>query len=355
MTDFAARHTAFRGDVQTALDAFIEVHGGRIAQISAELVPATSALTALLAGGKRLRAACCYWGYAGAGGENESAIIQVSAALELLQASALIHDDVMDRSDTRRGVPAIHRQFETYHAEHAMHGDAANFGAAAAILIGDLALAWTDGMYYESGFDSESLQRGKRVLDDMRTELMAGQFLDVLEQARGGGDVERAQRVMRFKTTAYTIERPLHLGAALAGASPATFDAYTAFGVPLGEAFQLRDDLLGVFGDEEQTGKPAGDDIREGKRTVLIALAQERASATDRAILDALVGDPNVDADGIAAVREILVQTGACNDVESRIAANRERAFAALATPAIAASAAAMLHEIAIAATDRTA
>lgn len=355
MTDFAARHTAFRGDVQAALDAFITEHGGRIARISAELLPATSALTALLAGGKRLRAACCYWGYYGANGDNESAIVRASAALELLQASALIHDDVMDRSDTRRGQPSMHRQFEAYHAEHEMHGDPTNFGAAAAILIGDLALAWCDGLYYESGFDSTSLQRGKRILDDMRTELMAGQFLDVLEQARGGGDVERAQRVMRFKTTAYTIERPLHLGAALAGAPQATFDAYTAFGVPLGEAFQLRDDLLGVFGDATETGKPAGDDIREGKRTVLIALAQERASGADRATLDALVGDPDVDAGGIAAVREILIRTGARDEVESRIAANRERAFAALTTPAITPSAAAMLHEIAIAATERTA
>lgn len=355
MTEFAARHAAFRGDVQAALDTFMAAHTQQLASISPELLPATSALATLLAGGKRLRAACCYWGYLGANGADDAAIIRASASLELLQASALIHDDVMDRSDTRRGSPSIHRQFETLHHAQDMRGDATNFGTAAAILIGDLALAWTDTMYYESGFEATALERGKRILDDMRTELMAGQFLDVVEQARGGGDVERAVRVMRFKTTAYTIERPLHLGAALAGASQSVFDAYSAFGVPLGEAFQLRDDLLGVFGDEHETGKPAGDDIREGKRTVLIALAQERGSTADRTMLDELVGNHALGADGIIAVRDILERTGAREEVESRIASNRERALTALNSSVIDAHAAQMLREIALAATERTA
>lgn len=355
MTEFAMHHASFRSDVQASLDQFMASHSAEIAVISDALIPVTTALSTLLAGGKRLRAACCFWGYVGGGGADRPSIVRASAALELLQASALIHDDVMDRSDTRRGLPSMHRQFESYHATHQLRGDAANFGAAAAILIGDLALAWTDTMYYESGFDADALHRGKRVLDDMRTELMAGQFLDVLEQARGGGNVERAQRVTRFKTTAYTFERPLHLGAALAGAPRETFEVYTAFGVPLGEAFQLRDDLLGVFGDETETGKPAGDDIREGKRTVLIALAQERANSADRAMLDELVGNHELDAAGINAVREILDRTGARAEVEKRIVSDRDRALAALRSPAIAAPAAEMLREIAVAATERTA
>mgnify|MGYP006277431023 CR=1 FL=1 len=354
MTDFATRHAAFRVQVQSALDAFLARHAPGLADISDALVPTVTALTAFLAGGKRLRPACAYWGYLGAGGTDD-AIIAASASLELLQASALIHDDVMDNSDSRRGQPSIHRQFEALHRAQRLHGDAMQFGAAAAILIGDLALAWTDTMYYESGFDADALARGKRVLDAMRTELMAGQFLDVTEQARGGGSVERARRVMRYKTTAYTIERPLHLGAALAGADDATFAAYSAFGVPLGEAFQLRDDLLGVFGDADETGKPAGDDLREGKRTVLIAIAHERANAAERATLDALIGNPSLTSDQINTVREILEGTGARADVESRIDANRQQAIAALRTDAITADAADMLHALAIAATDRTA
>lgn len=354
MSDFAMRHAAFRVQVQSALDAFMARHTPALADISPELAPTVSALTEFLAGGKRLRPACAYWGYLGAGGVDD-AIIAASASLELLQASALIHDDVMDNSDSRRGQPSMHRQFEARHRAEELHGDAEDFGAAAAILIGDLALAWTDTMYYESGFDLAALARGKHVLDAMRTELMAGQFLDVTEQARGGGSVERAQRVMRFKTTAYTIERPLHLGAALAGASQATFDAYTAFGVPLGEAFQLRDDLLGVFGDAAETGKPAGDDLREGKRTVLIAIAHERANPADRARLDELVGNPKLSIDGVDETREILERTGARSDVEARIESNRAKAVDALHSPAIGSEAADMLRQLAIAATDRSA
>lgn len=355
MADFAAHHVVFRGRVQSALDAFLDVHSQRVTDISSDLLPTIEALREMLANGKRLRPACSYWGHLGAGGEDGDAIVAASAALELLQASALIHDDVMDNSDSRRGQPSMHRRFEARHRAQGMLGDPVDFGAAAAILIGDLALAWTDTMYYESGFDADALARGKRVLDDMRTELMAGQFLDVLEQAIGGGSVERAQRVMRYKTTAYTIERPLHLGAALAGASASTFAAYTAFGVPLGEAFQLRDDLLGVFGDASETGKPAGDDLREGKRTVLIAIAQERATAADRLRLDALIGNPTLSTAGVDEARDILDRSGARADVESRIAANRDLAIRALHSDAIAPAAAGMLEQLAIAATERSA
>lgn len=355
MPEFAATYADLRTSIQGELDVFIARHAPAVLHVSSELAPAVDALTALLSGGKRLRPACCYWGFLGAAGEDGPEIVRAASALELLQASALIHDDVMDNSDTRRGLPAVHRQFESLHARQGWEGEATAFGRAASILIGDLALVWTDAMLLESGFDCAALTRAKPVFDAMRSELMAGQFLDVLEQARGGGSVERALRVMRFKTTAYTIERPLHLGAALAGASQEVLSAYTEFGVPLGEAFQLRDDVLGVFGDPAETGKPAGDDVREGKRTVLIALAQERASAAERASLDRLVGDPALDVDGLAAVRGILAATGALAEVEQRIAVNRDRAIAVLESGVIAAAAVDPLRHIALAATERTA
>lgn len=355
MPDFAATYAEFRNAVQIELDAFIARHAPAVRTVSDELAPALDALTALLSGGKRLRPACCYWGFLGAAGAEGPEIVRAASALELLQASALIHDDVMDNSDTRRGLPAVHRQFEALHTAQGWEGEASAFGRAASILIGDLALVWTDAMLLESGFDDAALTRAKPVFDAMRTELMAGQFLDVLEQARGGGSVERALRVMRFKTTAYTIERPLHLGAALAGAAESVHAAYTAFGVPLGEAFQLRDDLLGVFGDPVETGKPAGDDLREGKRTVLIALAHERASDAERSTLDQLVGDPALDDAGLDEVRHILESTGALAEVEQRIAANRDRALAVLDSGVIAESAVDALRHIALAATERTA
>ena len=355
MSEFAARYSHFRSLVQSAINDFLAVQTPQVIAVSDELKPTIDALTEFLSEGKRLRPAFCHWGYLGAGGTDSGSSIAASAALEFLQASALIHDDVMDNSDSRRGRPSIHRRFEARHIEQHMLGSAAQFGTAAAILIGDLALAWTDTMYYSSGFDTAALARGKSVLDAMRAELMAGQFLDVLEQARGGGSVDRALRVMRYKTTAYTIERPLHLGAALADAGPATVAAYTAFGVPLGEAFQLRDDLLGVFGDSEETGKPAGDDLREGKRTVLLALARERATAVDRDQLDALVGNPQLDANGVDIVRDILDRTGARTEVEARIRRNRDHAISALDSPAITPIGTEMLLALADAATNRSA
>lgn len=344
----------FRDDVQAALDTFIAEHRPAVETIATDLAPTMDALVDFLSGGKRLRPAFCYWGYLGARGRDAASALRAAAALELLQASALIHDDVMDNSDTRRGQPSIHRRFEALHAAAGWQGSARGFGDAAAILIGDLALVWADTMFFANGMSYEALGRAKPFFDNMRTELMAGQFLDVLEQARGGGDTQRAIRVMRYKTTAYTIERPLHLGAALAGAGNATIDAYTRFGTPLGEAFQLRDDLLGVFGDPEATGKPAGDDLREGKRTVLIALAQERATHDDQAHLQRLIGDASLSHEGVAEAREILVRTGARDEVEARILTNREAALAALDSPAISEDAASMLAALAIASTDRT-
>jgi geranylgeranyl diphosphate synthase type I len=249
----------------------------------------------VLDGGKRLRPAFAYWGWRGAGGEDSDAAMAAAASLELLHACALVHDDVMDGSDTRRGQPAVHRRFAAMHRTERWHGDPDAFGHAAAILLGDMCLVWADLMLHTSGLPADALERGQHVFDTMRVELMAGQYLDVLEQARGSGTVERALRVARYKSAKYTIERPLHLGAALAGGDEDLGAAYTAYGVPLGEAFQLRDDVLGVFGDPSQTGKPAGDDLREGKSTVLVASALERATPGQTAAVHRLLGDPRLD------------------------------------------------------------
>ncbi len=353
--DAPERLQAFRASIQRVLDDFLDTRTPAVGAISPELLPAVDALRDFCAGGKRLRPAFCHWGYLAAGGADERSALTAAAALELLQASALIHDDVMDRSDTRRGKPAVHKHFALQHTQQHWQGGAEAFGAAAAILLGDLALVWTDELVFAAGFDTAALMRAKPVLDAMRTELMAGQFLDVLEQARGGGDIERALRVMRYKTTAYTIERPLHLGAALADAPAEVFTAFSDFGVPLGEAFQLRDDLLGVFGDPAETGKPAGDDIREGKRTVLIASARDLATASERALLDRHVGDPALDATGLEQVRDVLVATGAVARIEERITVNRDAALHALEHPALNPAAAGMLAALALAATDRRA
>jgi geranylgeranyl diphosphate synthase, type I len=343
-----------RTSVQATLDAFLAEQAAILAGISEDLAPFPTWLGELLAGGKRLRPAFCAWGYLGAGGEDLEAGLRAAASLELLQACALVHDDVMDDSDLRRGKPAAHRRFATLHRGSSWLGDAGRFGDGAAILLGDLCLSWADELLYRSGFDAAALARAKAVYDLMRTELMAGQYLDLLEQARGGGSVSRSLQVVRYKSAKYTIERPLHLGAALAGADRAFLDVLSGYGLTLGEAFQLRDDVLGVFGDPAETGKPAGDDLREGKRTLIVAIAMERASAEQAAHLREGLGDPHLSAEAIDDLRSIIVDTGALDEVEAVIASRTEQAVRALGGADLAADARAALEHLAVAATRRS-
>ncbi len=280
--------------------------------------------------------------------------MHAATSLEFLQACALIHDDVMDGSDTRRGLPAVHQRFAGHHRDAAWFGDSSGFGVGAAILLGDLCLSWADQILFTCGLPADAVRRAKPVYDEMRTELMAGQYLDLLEQARGGGSTERAMKVVNYKSAKYTIERPLHLGAALAGADEAVTRAYSDYGLPLGEAFQLRDDVLGVFGDPKETGKPAGDDLREGKRTVLIAKALEQASASQADFINEHLGDQALDAENIASLRSIIQETGALAAVEQHIEERLTQALAAAESPAIERDAQAILVGLALAATRRS-
>ncbi len=343
-----------RARVQKVVDDFVARQEATLDGVSDDLGPLVEAVSDLLAGGKRLRPAFCWWGWRGAGGTDCHEAIVAASALEFLQACALIHDDVMDGSDTRRGLPSAHRRFAALHRGSEWLGSPEAFGTGAAILLGDLCLSWADEMLLTCGLPDEDVRRAKAVYDEMRTELMAGQYLDLLEQARGGGAVERAMRVVRYKSAKYTIERPLHLGAALAGASPDIVDAYTGYGLPLGEAFQLRDDILGVFGDPEETGKPAGDDLREGKRTVLIATAMGRATPAQAAELRRHLGDPGLDAAGVEALRGVIAETGALEHAEALITELTDRSLDALSRVDLADPARQVLTGLAYAATRRS-
>jgi geranylgeranyl diphosphate synthase type I len=281
-------------------------------------------------------------------------VVAAVSALELVQASALIHDDLMDRSDTRRGEPAVHRRFAMRHFEAGWRGDAAQFGDSAAVLLGDLCLVWSDELLHSCGVEPDALARARPVFDAMRTEVTAGQYLDVLTQVTGDTSLERASKVATYKSAKYTVERPLLMGAALAGAPAELAAAYSAYGLPLGEAFQLRDDVLGVFGDPEQTGKPAGDDLREGKRTYLVAAAHQAAGADERAELDARLGDAGLDGAGVARLRSIIADTGALQRTEERITELTATAVAALRAATVDADARAVLLDLADAATRRT-
>lgn len=336
-----------------AVGDFISRQRAILDAISDDLDPLVEAVTDLCSGGKRLRPAFAWWGWRGAGGRDDEKALHAVASLEFLQACALIHDDVMDGSDTRRGLPSAHRRFASVHRQASWLGSPEIFGTGAAILLGDLCLSWADEMLMTSGLDSADLARAKAVYDEMRTELMAGQYLDLLEQARGGGDTERAMLVVRYKSAKYTIERPLHLGGALAGADPQILAAYTGYGLPLGEAFQLRDDVLGVFGDPTETGKPAGDDLREGKQTVLIAAAMNRADPSQASQLRRHLGDPGLDSEGVATLREIITDTGALGHVEELIDSLTHQAVASLDTVVLHSPAPEVLSGLAYAATRR--
>ncbi|HEY2794381.1 MAG TPA: polyprenyl synthetase family protein [Micromonosporaceae bacterium] len=337
-----------RGRVQSALIGFLRLQRRRLTEIDEALIPVADAIDALvLGGGKRLRPAFGYWGYRGAGGSNGDDVVTALAALEFLQASALIHDDVMDASDTRRGEPSVHRRFEASHRAGDWIGVPETFGRNAAILAGDLCLAWSDEMLHASGVDPTALARAREVFDRMRTEMIVGQYLDVLATTSDDMSVERAGKIATYKSAKYTVERPLLMGAALAGAAGPVTEAYSTYGLAIGEAFQLRDDVLGVFGDPDETGKPAGDDLREGKRTFLIATAFALADPADTAIMRADLGDLRLDADRVDRFRGIIATSGALERTEKRIEMLTEQALAAIATAPLAGDAREALTELA--------
>jgi geranylgeranyl diphosphate synthase type I len=347
-----------RQRVNSELRAFLDDAVARMQAAATDLQPFAAALRSFVVdGGKRLRPAFCYWTYVGLAGNaasnDESAVVRAAASLELLQAAALIHDDVIDNSSTRRGKPSLHEHFAALHSRERWHGATEDFGRAAAILLGDLALVWADAMLASSGLDATRVAAAQPVWAAMRSEVMGGQYLDLLEQAMGGGSVSRALAVARLKSAHYTVERPLHLGAAFAGADPGVRLPLSEFGLPLGEAFQLRDDLLGVFGDPQETGKPAGDDLREGKRTVLVALATEAASDEQRRQLTALIGDPALDDNGVETLRRILIDTGSTRRIEQMIVERMTAATTALDALPISGEGREQLRLLAKAATER--
>ncbi|REE95230.1 polyprenyl synthetase family protein [Thermomonospora umbrina] len=309
----------------------------------------------VLRGGKRIRPTLCYWGWRGAEAADSPEIIRAAAALEVFHAFCLIHDDIMDDSDLRRGRPTVHRALACEHARSGWRGESRHFGISTAILLGDMCMAWADELLYGSGLGPERLTAARHCYHCMRTEVFHGQYLDLLEEARGPSSVERSMTVVRYKTAKYTVERPLLIGGLLAGGSSALLRAYSAFGLALGEAYQLRDDLLGAFGDPAVTGKPDLDDFRHGKPTALVAHALRHGRPTQRRVIEALYGDPTLDGPGARRLREALHDTGAPRAVEAMIGERRERALTVLAAAPVGPPARQALTDLVAAAVDRAA
>jgi geranylgeranyl diphosphate synthase type I len=320
--------------ISQRLDTFISAQRRDAHAWGDEATLIVDAGAAAVAGGKRLRARFCVAGWRAVadattpGRPVPEHVLATAAALEIFHAAALVHDDIIDNSDTRRGHPAAHRALEAHHAGARWQGDPRAFGRS-----GDLLVAWSDDLLEDalSELEPGCATRTRREYATMRREVTIGQFLDVAEESAWASQPDdshatRALRVAELKSARYSMLQPLLIGAALAGADEAQTTALASFGMPVGMAFQLRDDVLGVFGDAEATGKPSGDDLREGKRTVLIAYAREALPSGPRRLLDEMLGDPTLDADQIAALQQTITDTGALDRVEALIA---ERAWAA--------------------------
>lgn len=316
----------FKAAIQTSLDRFLDTQRDLLAEAGDRLDLVWQQARHFARSGKRMRPGFCYWGYvaaAPAGANVPAGVLDVAASLDLLHVSALVHDDLIDASDTRRGGPSAHRGFEAVHRAGDWPGDPASFGQAAAILLGDLMLAWSVSMVDQAAVNSDRLKRARPYLAAARAEVLAGQYLDLAHQFQPADQdwVEGARLAMEFKTAKYTVSRPVQVGAALAMADDATLQGLGRFGGHIGLAFQLRDDLLGVFGNPKVTGKPAGDDLREGKKTMLVAYALRDGRPKDVKRLTHLLGDPGLGEAELDEARQILTRSGAVDQTEHAIVA----------------------------------
>ena len=313
--------------VESRLRQFLEPEQARWATFDAELAEPIAHIGRLvLAGGKRLRPAFCHWGFVGAGGDAADPMVtNAGAAFELMHAFALFHDDVMDDAASRRGNATTHTVFADRHREQGWAGEARRFGEGVAILVGDLAFVYSDMMM--AGASAAAWA----IWNELRVELNIGQVLDIAGSVRNERSRHKAEQICRYKSGKYTIERPLHLGAVMAAPERADvlLPALSAYGLPLGDAFQMRDDVMGAFGDTAVTGKPVGGDLREGKPTPLMARAVEAATTAQAAVL-ALVGRSDLGDDDVARVQQVIVDTGALADLEATIERLTVEAIAAI-------------------------
>jgi geranylgeranyl diphosphate synthase, type I len=332
----------FATRVERRIDDLLGAELARWQAVDIRLAEPIEALRGFVAtGGKRLRPAFCYCAFVGADGESgDPRVVDAAAALELVHTFALAHDDVMDGSEMRRGTESVHTLFAQRHVRAGWRGEPRRFGEGMAILVGDFAFTYAD-MLMRGMPDAAHV-----VFDELRVELCVGQSLDLAGTAAASTEADLANRIAVYKSGKYTVERPLHLGAALADGLAPLGPALSEIGLPLGHAFQLRDDVLGAFGNAEITGKPVGDDLREGKPTPLVALAFARADAADRELLRTL-GDPDLSEGDIESLQAVFVRTGALDEIEADIARLVAEAREALANAPIAETARGWLDELA--------
>ncbi|MFC8507577.1 polyprenyl synthetase family protein [Streptomyces sp. NPDC057411] len=345
---------AFKARVDEVLHRFVAREADLLAQVDPALDPVAVQVEAAVAAGKRLRAAFCYWGWRAAGQPDSDALVRAAGALELVHAAAVVHDDLVDDSPLRHGRPTAHVALRAAVPRHPRASEAAR---SLAMLAGDLLMSLAGQLFVTSGLPAAYLGRARPLWALLARELIAGECLEILHTG-AAPDTDASLKVIRYKTAKYTVEQPLLIGAALAGAPARLSEGFTAYGLPLGEAFQLRDDLLGLFGDPERTGKANGDDLRGHRPTALLAETWRLAGPGERERLRALMGpdgpagDPTGEHGALDEVRELMVRLKAPDRVEEMIAARVEEALGALGTldvpPAGAAALTALAHSAAV-------
>ncbi|MFD7408867.1 polyprenyl synthetase family protein [Streptomyces sp. NPDC059866] len=343
MTSDRWEPAAFKTRVDDVLRLFVAQEAERFAAIDPVLGPVADQLEAAVADGKRLRAAFCYWGWRAAGQPDSDALVRAAAAMELVHAAAVVHDDLIDDSALRHGRPTAHIALRGAVRRRPRAVAAAR---SLAMLVGDLLMGLAGQLFTTSGLPAAYLARARPLWPVLARELIAGECLEIL---RTGAEPDTAAslKVIRYKTAKYTVEQPLLIGGALAGAGERLREGYSGYGLPLGEAFQLRDDLLGLFGDPERTGKANADDVRGERPTALLAETWRVAGADDRERLQALLGRPDLDEEGLHAVREVMRRLRTPDRVEDMITARVEEALGALHELDVPAHAAAALTALA--------
>lgn len=317
---------AFKARVDDVLRLFVSEEAERFSAIDPALGPVAEQLEATVAEGKRLRAAFCYWGWRAVGQPDSHALLRAAASMELVHAAAVVHDDLIDDSALRHGRPTAHVALRDAVRRRPRAAAAAG---SLAMLVGDLLMGLAGELFATSGLPAAYLARARPLWSVLTRELIAGECLEILRTGTKP-DTADSLKVIRYKTAKYTVEQPLLIGGALAGAGNRLRDGFSAYGVPLGEAFQLRDDLLGLFGSPERTGKASTDDLRGARPTALLAETWRAAGADERRQLRALLGRRGLDEDGLHAVREVMLRLGAPGRVEDMIAARTEEALGAL-------------------------
>ncbi|MGY4980854.1 polyprenyl synthetase family protein [Streptomyces sp. 900105755] len=340
---------AFKSRVDDVLRRFVAEEAGLFAAVDPLLGPVAEQLEAAAADGKRLRAAFCYWGWRAVGQPDSDALVRAAASMELVHAAAVVHDDLIDDSPLRHGRPTPHVALRAAVQDRPRADDTAR---SLAMLVGDLLMSLAGQLFATCGLPAAYLARARPLWSVLARELIAGECLEILRTG-AGPDTTASLKVIRYKTAKYTVEQPLLIGGALAGAGERLREGYSAYGLPLGEAFQLRDDLLGLFGAPEHTGKANADDVRGHRPTALLAETWRLARADDRERLGALLGCRELDADGLDEVREVMCRLGAPDRIEHMIGARVAEALDALHHLNVPASAAGALTALAHSAATR--